>query len=309
MQRRPVRFFSQRSLIDGDLWLPDGLVAGERRPAVVSCSGYQGLKNIHPERFARTFVPQGYVCFSFDYRGFGASEGERGRLVPQDQVEDVRAAVSFLETVDEVDPERIALIGWGLGGGIVVQEAAEDPRVAAVAACNAVADGERSTRFAHDEASWTRLLERIDEDRPRTAVTGRSEIVHPFEIVRLDEVTRGYVDDELYPTAGFGSGVTLESADHLLRFRPEDVVHRISPRPLLVVHGDRNELYPPEEAHQLHERAGEPKEIVWLEDSGHTEWMFDEHPTFQRMANVISGFLSDALGHAAAGVGGGDGVG
>lgn len=295
MQRRPVRFSSDRFLLDGDLWLPDNLRPGQQLPAVVSASGYQGLKNIHPERFARTLVPEGFACLSFDYRGFGASEGERGRLVPQDWVVDVRAAVSFLESVPEVDADQIVLLGWALGGGVVVAEAADDPRVRAVAACNAIGDGYRSTRQMHDEQHWQRLLDRVAADRPRAAVTGRSEIVHPFDIVALDRVTKGYVDVELYKAAGFGSGVTLESADALLRFRPEEVVHRIAPRPLLLVHGELNELHSADESRSLHKLAGANAELVLLPDSGHTEWMFDEHPTYQQMMKRIAEFFRGAL--------------
>src|SRR5438105_4947798 len=116
MSRRPAGFYSNGLRLDGELYLPDDLEPGERRPAIVTCSGYQGLKAIHPARFARALAPHGFVCLAFDYRGFGHSDGERGRLVPQDQCEDVRAAVSFLQTVPEVDPDAISLIGWALGG-------------------------------------------------------------------------------------------------------------------------------------------------------------------------------------------------
>lgn len=295
MQRRPVHFYSDRLLLDGDLWLPDDVRPGQRLPAVVSASGYQGLKNIHPERFARTLVPEGFACLSFDYRGFGASEGERGRLVPQDWVADVRAAVSFMESVAEVDGDRICLLGWALGGGVVIAEAADDPRVRAVASCNAIGDGYRSTQQMHSAHEWEQLLARIATDRPRAAVTGRSEIVHPFDIVALDRVTKGYVDDELYKAAGFGSGVTLESADYLLRFRPEEVVQRIAPRPLLLAHGDRNELHSPEESRRLAALAGDNAELMLLPDSGHTEWMYDEHPTYQSLMKRIADFFRGAL--------------
>jgi pimeloyl-ACP methyl ester carboxylesterase len=300
MQQRRVRFFADRLLLDGDLYLPDDAAPGAGLPAVISCSGYQGLKDIHPARFARSLVPHGYACLAFDYRGFGASEGERGRLTPQDWAEDVRAAVSFMETVPEVDPERIGLIGWGLGGGVVVAEAAEDDRVRAVACLNGIADGERSTRLMHDDASWESLVTRIAEDRRQAATTGRSEITSPWDIVRLDldNATDGYVAEELYKAPGFGSGVTLQSAEQLLRFRPEEVVDRISPRPLLVIHGDRNGLHKPEEAQRLHDRAREPKQLVLLEGAGHTEWMFDDHPTYQRVAGLLVDFLGAALGAA-----------
>jgi hypothetical protein len=295
MVRRPVSFFSARLRLDGDLYLPEDVPPGARLPAVIPCSGYSGLKDIHPARFARALVPHGYACLAFDYRGFGASEGERGRLVPQEQVEDVRAAVSFLASVPEVDGDRIALLGWALGGGVVIAEAADDARVRAVVACNPIGDGERSTREMHTVETWSTLLDRISADRDRRAVSGVSELVSPFDIVVLDEVTRPYVETELYKTAGYGAAVSLESGEQLLRFRPEALVGRISPRPLLLVHGEDNRLHLPAESLELHRRAQEPKELVLVAGAGHTEWMHDEHPTFLEIAGVIRRFLDASL--------------
>ncbi|MBW3602819.1 MAG: lysophospholipase, partial [Actinobacteria bacterium] len=265
LPRRSTRFFSERLLLDADLYLPGRVTPEDRRPGVVICSGYTGLKDIHPARFARALCPQGAVCLAFDYRGYGQSEGERGRLVPVDQVRDLRAAVTFLSTLDEVDPDRIAVIGWALGGGIAIAEAAQDERVRGVATVNAVGDGERATRFVHSEESWSRLLERIEDDRRRRVLVGRSEIVDPFEIVPLDELTRSYVDAELYRVPGFGTGVTLESADALLRFRPELFVDRIAPRPLLIIHASEDKLNPADESRELHRRSGGHSELVLLE--------------------------------------------
>ena len=296
MERRPVTFFSDGLRLDGELHLPSGLEPGERRPAVITCSGYQGLKAIHPERFARALTPDGYVCLAFDYRGFGQSEGTRGRLVPQEQCEDLRAGISFLETVPEVDPEAISLIGWALGGGVAIAAAADDDRVRSVVAINPIGDGRRSTRFMHDDDSWRRLLERVHADRRRRALDGASELVHPFEIVRLDRVTKTYVDEELYREDGFGNEVTLESADFLLRFRPADVVARIAPRPLLLIHGLENRLHSPAESHDLFARAGEPKRLELLDGSGHTEWALDEHPTFRQVAALVREFIGDGSG-------------
>lgn len=295
MQQHPITFFSEGHRIDGDLYVRDDWQEGQRLPAVVACSGYQGLKVIHPARFARALVPHGYVVLGFDYRGFGRSDGERGRLVPQDEVEDVRAGISFLETRPEVDAERIALVGWALGGGVVIAEAADDERVRAVAACNPIGDGWRSTRFMHDEETWQRLLDRIAEDRRHRALNGHSQLVHPFEVVRLDTVTKGYVDEELYKAAGFGSDVTLEAAECLLRFHPERVVHRIAPRPLLLIHGADNELHSPEESEALYANAQEPKQLVLLDGKGHTEWMFDDDPTFLRLRDALVECLGQAL--------------
>ena len=45
----------------------------------------------------------------------------------------------------------------------------------------------------------------------------------------------------------------------------------------------------------LYEHAAEPKQLVFLEDSGHTEWMLDDHATFQRMVGLLDDFFRAAL--------------
>jgi uncharacterized protein len=294
----PLPFFSNGYRLDADLHLPDDHGARAPYPVVVAASGYQGLKVIHPERFARALAPRGYAVLAFDYRGFGLSEGERGRLVPQEWTLDLRAAVDRVAAHPQCDAARIALLGWGLGGGCVVAEAADDPRVKVLASCNGIADGYRSTQKMHDEESWASLLARVEADRGRRAELGRSEITSPWDIVRLDldDRTDDYVGDELYKAPGFGSGVNLESADYLLRFKPVEGAAKLHNQPLLVVHGEVNELHKLQEAQALYDAAPGKKRLEILEGKGHTEWMFDEDPTFQRMIDVIDEFFDEALG-------------
>jgi hypothetical protein len=184
----------------------------------------------------------------------------------------------------------------GVGGGVAIVAAADDSRVRCVVAFNAIGDGERSIRFMHDEASFQQLLDRVRADRRRRAIDGTSELVDPFAIVKLDSVTNDYVNAELYPEPGFGSEVSLESADFLFRFRPAEVVERIAPRPLLLIHGQENRLHSVNESHDLFAHAREPKRLVILEGSGHTEWVFDDHPTFKHVIEITRTFIGDALG-------------
>ncbi|MGH2910106.1 MAG: CocE/NonD family hydrolase, partial [Solirubrobacteraceae bacterium] len=84
MTVHPLPFFADGLRIDADLHRPADRAGAAAPPVLVAASGYQGLKVLHPERFARVLTPRGYAVLTFDYRGFGASEGERGRLAPQD---------------------------------------------------------------------------------------------------------------------------------------------------------------------------------------------------------------------------------
>lgn len=291
VRHEQLRFHAAGSRLDGDLWTPrvDAAV-----PAVVVCSGYQGLKDIHPARFARFFAPRGIAVLGFDYRGFGWSEGERGRLVPQEQVEDVRAALSVLEGDERFDGERIGVLGWALGGGVAVALAADDPRVKAVATINAVADGLRTTRRTHSDASWAALKRKLARDRVERVHLGRARLIPAFEALGLgDGATAAYVGAHLRPVSGFGTDVTLESVDALLRFRPEDLADRIPPRPFVIMHGTANDLYAFTESERLAAAAGRPDALVRLEGAGHTEWMHDDHPLFRAVAERLTTFFSD----------------
>ena len=60
----------------------------------------------------------GYVTLGFDMRGCGDSEGEFGRVICLEQVEDTRSALTFLQKHPAVDPDRIAVIGSSFGGAV-----------------------------------------------------------------------------------------------------------------------------------------------------------------------------------------------
>ena len=294
MKPRAVEFFADGLRLDGDLYLPEG--GREPPPVLIACSGYLGLKGIHPARFARALVPLGWACLCFDYRSFGRSDGGRGRIVPQEQAEDVRAAVSFLEAVPDVDASRVGVIGWALGGAVAIAAAADDERIGAVASINGIASGEDSTRAVHDASGWWALNAAIDLDRRQRAIGEPSRLIPPFDLLPLPPVTRAYVESRLLTLPEYGSEVSLEAAEWHLRFRPEALVARIAPRPLLLIHGADNDLYGACESERLYAAAGEPRELVLLPGLGHTEWMHDGDPAFAGVAGRLAAFFANALG-------------
>ncbi|MXR41356.1 alpha/beta fold hydrolase [Halobaculum sp. WSA2] len=91
------------------------------------------------DRVAEHLADVGYAAFTFDYRGFGASEGEP-LVLPSRQIADWQAAVDRVRGVDALG-DGIALWGVSLGGGHVVGVAAERYDVDAVVARTPFADG------------------------------------------------------------------------------------------------------------------------------------------------------------------------
>ena len=143
MERRTVKFYSEGIRLEGDLYLPSDLKAGDGRPGIVLCHGFTGLRELILSDYAKVFADAGFVAFTFDYRGFGGSEGEKWRLIPLEQIDDIRNAISFLEAQPQVDPERIGLWGTSFGGANAPYAAAVDSRVKAVVGQVGFGDGAR----------------------------------------------------------------------------------------------------------------------------------------------------------------------
>ena len=203
-------------------------------------------------------------------------------MLPAEQVADVRNAITFLQALPEVRDDAIGLVGWGFGGGIVVQAAAEDRRVRAVACLNGIGDGGRAVRATRTEEDWESMQAAIAEDRRARGRGEPSRLVSPWVVVPLDPTTRANVDEDMYGNhPRFASAdVSLASAEAYYAFRPERVAGEISPRPLLIVHGTLNELHAIGEARSLYDGAREPKELIELPAAHHLDWIQPGDPQY-----------------------------
>lgn len=107
---------------------------GSNGACVVMATGAAITKEPGAHRFATRFQAAGYTALSFDYRRFGASGGTpRQVLRRREQVEDLKAAIAFATQLSDVDADRIAVWGFSLGGGYVLEVAGEMQVAAAIA--------------------------------------------------------------------------------------------------------------------------------------------------------------------------------
>ncbi|WP_433634930.1 alpha/beta hydrolase [Nocardia sp. CA-120079] len=122
-------------------WYPPEGVTG-RAPCVVLAHGFGAVKTMRLWAYAKRFAAAGIGALVFDYRHFGESSGELRNLVDlRKQFADWNAAIAAARSLPEVDPDRVAVWGSSMSGGMVVVVAAHDPRIAAVVAQAPFADG------------------------------------------------------------------------------------------------------------------------------------------------------------------------
>ncbi len=268
MKREDVAFYSEGSRLSGHLYLPDDPVDGSPKPAIVLAHGFTGVKEFLLPPFARKFAEEGWVALTFDYRGFGTSEGQRGRLLAPDQVEDIRNAVTYARTRTEVDPDRVGLWGTSYGCGLVVQAAAVDDRVRAVVAQIGIADGRASLTRSMSEPEAQALKAAVEQDRKQRVQTGRGTYVDPFAL-GSDPEMKATFEGHFAELPHLKTQITLQFIEAHMEFSPISVVDRISPRALLIIAAEHDVICPADELKRMYDRAGDPKKFALLDGLTH----------------------------------------
>ncbi len=275
------------SFVSGDLRLAGVLhvppAARGRRPAFLVLHGFGSNKDGGTAMIAaKLFAGLGYAALRFDMRGCGESEGERGRVICLEQVEDTRRALDYLATRPEVDPARIAVLGHSFGAAVAVYAAGVDPRFAACVSTGGWGDGESKFRAQHaSPEAWSRFSAMLEEGRRRRA-RGERMMVPRYEIVPIPPGLRG----NLAP--GSIMEFPFEVVESMVAFRANDVVGRIAPRPLLLLHPAHDSVTPTEQSIELFRRAGQPCDLHLVADVDH--FMLSEGNT------LVLGIVRDWLG-------------
>jgi len=286
---KQVHFYSGPGLkLTGTLEIPAKASKGQKFPCVILCTGPGGYKD--PEAIRKdTLMPgishglakAGYAALRFSYRGVGDSEGPAYRMIPMEQVEDIQNAITFAEQQPEVDVNRIGLWGAATGGSNVSYVAAIDQRVKCIVSENGMADIGRWMREMRRYWEYQEFIKMIEEDRKNRVLTGNSKAVPQSSIILHDPQTAEYVK---HMTALAAKNkpkdappaeppkprlLTLESAEALAAYAPENLVDKISPRAAMWICGSEDTLLPPAQSRSFYEHAKEPKKLVILEGYEH----------------------------------------
>jgi pimeloyl-ACP methyl ester carboxylesterase len=273
-----ITFQSDGLKLAGILHTPDDLRSNERRPAFIALHGFGGNKDGQGQSVvAKQFTQWGYVTMRIDFRGCGESEGEHGRILCLDQVADTSNALTYLAGRRDVDPHRIALVGSSFGAAVAIYTGGADPRVAAVISSGGWGDGERKFRRQHPTPeAWSRFTKMLEKGRRHRERTGQSLMVPRFDIVPIPDRLRRNM------SAGSIMEFPAETAQSMYDFRADDMVGKISPRPLLLLHSANDSVTPTQESIELFKRAKQPAELYLLSDVDH--FMFNqENPRVTRL--------------------------
>jgi dipeptidyl aminopeptidase/acylaminoacyl peptidase len=245
MRTQDFHFFSgPRLKLAGRLYLPDP--ANDKGAGAVFCVGFGGTKEWSPVGVCTLLAQAGYTMLSFDYRGFGGSEGERARLLPQEQVEDTVCALEYLATqVPGIDPRRIGVFGTSFGGGIAALAAVCSPRVRALVMSVPVTSGSQWLRAISRWHEFREIQQRAMDAIARKAATGEIAMAERLDIMVPDP---GCMVRYAQKTP-----ITMETAYHVLHHEPIEQAHKIKV-PVCIFAAEDDTNVPYEQAVAFHDR-------------------------------------------------------
>jgi len=247
------------------VWLRNS--AGESLSAILSVPGEpngKGVVLLHcflctkthriVREVSKGLVERGFTVLRFDFSGNGESKGRLEDATYTKMIGEVGAAVSFLE---KRGVTAIGVAGHSMGAMLAILSAAGDERIKAVGFLAGSSQAARVREIFPSEA-----LERAQKDgETHTSVYGR-DLVLKREFLR---------DLEKYDVARAVAGLR---------------------RPLIVVHGDRDEVIPPYHAMQMYEWACEPKTLEIIKGADH---LFTDERHLEMLKAVVGVWFSRAL--------------
>jgi dipeptidyl aminopeptidase/acylaminoacyl peptidase len=145
------------------------------------------------------------------------------------EVRDVRAAVDYLNQRPDVDPERLGVHGSSMGASVAMMSAAEMPELRVIVATSGFASVE-----------WV--------------------VQHQFAM--LESVPQ-WLAPVVVAMGSWQAGVNVRD------IAPVQRIGRISPRPILIIHGDEDETFTVDNAHLLYDAAGDPRDTWIIPGAGH----------------------------------------
>ncbi|KAK4902105.1 hypothetical protein LTR27_001007 [Elasticomyces elasticus] len=301
MPRRDVDFqTTDHVTLRGWFFTPEK--ADNKLPCLVMAHGWSAVKEMDLDAFAEHFTSQlAITCLVYDNRAFGASDAApnepRYEIVPSLQQADYSDAITYAQSLDEVDPERIGIWGSSYSGGHVLFVGAVDRRVKAVLSQVPLTNGwENFHRLIRPDIVPT-MNKMFADDRQARAqgkVAGVIPVVDadPMKPSALPTPDSYTFFAEWEQKSGWKNECTIRSVELLRANDPSHMISRISPTPLLMTVAENDVLTPTDISIEAFSRAREPKTLHII-PGGH----FDGYTgsNFERNAGRQVKFLQETL--------------
>ncbi|EPM1538072.1 alpha/beta hydrolase [Serratia ureilytica] len=236
-------------------------------PVIVLCHGFAEVQEMLLPAVACSFAQEGFVVVTFDYRGFGDSGGERGRLTVANQQEDIRVVLRWVRNNPILDERRIGLWGTGLGGGHVLCVAARNPQVRCVVSQMPVLDGRELITRGMALGERANFLQGLAEREARCRIDGK-ELWVPVNRLIQDRASLQFFHQQRRACPAMCNRMPYLTLHELCHLQVQPYAGAVA-QPTLIVLAGQDHLMPDGQMRAMYEALGGVKSLFTVLGAGH----------------------------------------
>ncbi|MHA1234388.1 MAG: alpha/beta hydrolase [Promethearchaeota archaeon] len=271
-----VTFLSEGIKLVGNLNIPDNYKEGIKLPAIIFITPATGIKEQVAGVYAKKLADKGFITLAFDHQSYGESEGEpRTTENIYKKSEDIRSAVSFIRSLEQVDKNKIGATGICAGGGYIIQTSVGERRINAVATVSGTLMFKGNVAAAGGEV----ILKMAGEAKQKYDETGEVTYIPIIAEPNVEsnsfvrEAYEYYVgNQDRYPT--WKNQVDASAFANLAAFDIKSIVSSLTPTPVLFIAGTNAVTGPLSQ--NAYDNANEPKELFWVDGATHISMYYNE---------------------------------
>jgi len=299
--RQDIGFYSENNLLRGWLYMPESQQS--KYPIIIMAHGYGCVKELYLDNFAEVFAKAGFMVLVYDQPNFGESEGmPRQEIDPWLQVRAYRDAITYAETLSQVDTDKIGIWGTSYSGGHVLVVAATDKRVRCVVSQVPTISGYRNSLRRIAPSQWPAQRKAWADDR-RARYAGTKPVMVPIlpntdalkGVITSEEAWELFKGDgspaEVQRRVRWRNEVTLRSTELYAEYEPGSYIGRIAPTPLLMVLADQDDVTMTDEELTAYNQANEPKQLVMIKGSHFSPYIRQFEPASRAACQWFQQYL------------------
>ncbi|MDW3195150.1 MAG: nuclear transport factor 2 family protein [Cytophagales bacterium] len=289
-----VVFNSQGVNLKGHLFLPPNFDASKTYPAAIVTGSWTSVKEQMPDEYASLLARDGLITLTFDFTGFGESEGQPRQVEDyQLKIADIKAAVDFLTRHPSVNKDELSGLGVCASSGYMAHATAQDKRIKQLVLVAPWLHNPAIAKSIYDlrPGGTEGLLASSKAAKAKYESTGEMEYV--LGASELDPLSAMYVPENAFDYyldpakaagAKYDNRFAVSSWEPWLTFDGIAAGKEIT-QPVFIVHSESGAV--PHGAKEFYDHLKGDKEIVWLNDFNQQQLYFEEAAVNAAMGEVV----------------------
>ncbi len=297
-QMQVVKFQSEGLTIVGNIFTPAQFDATQQYPAIIVDGSWTTVKEQMQGLYAKALAEKGFVTLAFDHRYFGESEGQPREYENHEaKVQDIKNAVTYLQSLPYVDATNISGLGVCASGAYMLQAASEDSRIKSVVTIAAwLMTPETAKLFYGGEEGIKMRIEKAQLAQKKFVETGISDYVPAYDPNNMEAAMFFPVD--YYAKSGRGALATWKNNFSVMSWEKwltyDGIVSSKKVDVPVIMIASEKQFLPDGTKIAFDNLSNSNKKIVWLNQYEHTDF-YDNPIAIREAVEVIERQLRKVL--------------